>query len=83
MKTKFGYALTGPMSKVQNNKGSALICHSLKCATDISDSDSILQKKFEHFWEIERSDSKTDNSTFYKSFYEDICYNSNEGRHEV
>ena len=28
MKTKFGYVLSGPMSKVKNNEGSSLICHS-------------------------------------------------------
>ena len=36
MKTKFGYVLRGPISKVHNNQGSALICHSLKCATELS-----------------------------------------------
>ena len=45
MKTKFGYVLSGPMSKVQNNEGSTLICRSLKFGTEICDSDSILQKK--------------------------------------
>ena len=28
MKTKFGYVLSGPTSKVKNNEGSSLICHS-------------------------------------------------------
>ena len=72
--------LSGPMSTVQN-KG--LICYSLKCATEISDSDIILSKKIEDFWEIEHFDSKTDDSPVYKSFCEDICYNSNEARYQV
>ena len=71
------------MSKVQNNEDSTLICHSLKCATEISDSDSILQKTIENFWEMKSFDSKADNSTVYKSFNEDICYSSNEARYEV
>ena len=37
------------MSKVHNNESSALICHSLKCATEINNSDSILQKKIRKF----------------------------------
>ena len=45
----FGYVLSGSMSKVQDNEGSTLICHSLKCAAEISDSESILEKKFEPF----------------------------------
>ena len=61
VKTKFG--LSGPMSIVQNNEGSTLICQSLKYATEISDCDSILQKNFKNFWKIKRFDSKTDNST--------------------
>ena len=83
MKTKFGYALSGPMSKVQNNEGSTLICYLLKCATEICDSESILQKKIENFWKIERFDPKPDNSTVYKIFCEDICYKSTEARYEV
>ena len=71
------------MSIVQNNEGSTLICQSLKYATEISDCDSILQKNFKNFWKIKRFDSKTDNSTVYKSFCEDIHYNSNEARYEV
>ena len=47
MKTKFGYVLSGPMSKVQNNEGSYLICHSLKCPTE--NSENILQKKTRRF----------------------------------
>ena len=83
MKTKFSYVLSGPMSKVQNNEDSTLICHSLKCAAEISDSDSILQKTIENFWEMKSFDSKADNFTVYKSFSEDICCNSNEARYEV
>ena len=49
MKPEFGYALSGPMSKVQNNKDFIIICHSLKCATDISDCASIYQKKLKNF----------------------------------
>ena len=47
MKTKFGYVLSGPMSKVQNNEGSYLICHSSKCPTE--NSENILQKKTRRF----------------------------------
>ena len=90
MKTKFGYVLSGPMSKVQNNEGSTLICRSLKFGTEICDSDSILQKKSKICGrlnaltlKIERFDSKADSFTVYKSFCDDIRYNSNEARYEV
>ena len=66
MKTKIGYVLSGPMSKVQNNEGSTLICHSLKCAAKISDSDSILQKTIENFSEMESFDLKLITPLFIK-----------------
>ena len=66
MKTKFGYVLSGPISKVQNNEGSSLICHSLKCPTE--NSDNILQKKIENFWEIKRFDLKLTTPVFIKVF---------------
>ena len=72
MKTKFSYVWLY----------STLICHSLKCATEISKSDSIFQRKLENFWDIKRFDYKTDNSTVYRNFCEDIRYNSIEYRYE-
>ena len=66
IKTKFGYVFSGPMSKVQNNEGSTLICHSLKCAAEVSDSDSILQKTIENFSEMESFDLKLITPLFLK-----------------
>ena len=66
MKTKIGYVLSGPMSKVQNNEVSTLICHSLKRAAKISDSDSILQKTIENFSEMESFDLKLITPLFIK-----------------
>ena len=69
--------------KFKKVKGSYVTCHSLKGAAEICNSDSILQNKIENFWEIERFGSKTDSSTVYKSFCEDICYKSNETIYEI
>ena len=66
METKFGYVFSGPMSEVQNNEGSTLICHSLKCAAEVSDSDSILQKTIENFSEMQSFDLKLITPLFIK-----------------
>ena len=68
MKPEFGYALSGPMSKVQNNKDSIVICHSLKCATDISDCASIYQKKLKNFRRLNALNLKLTTPPFTKTF---------------
>ena len=68
MKRKFDYVLSGPISKVQNNEWSALICHLLKCATEISDSDSILQKKSKIFGRSNALTLKLKTPLFIKVF---------------
>ena len=57
--------LSGPMSTVQN-KG--LICYSLKCATEISDSDIILSKKIEDFGRLNTLTLKLTTPLFIKVF---------------
>jgi len=83
LKTKFGYVLSGPVSNSRNNTNSTLLCHTLKCVTEIDNNDSILHKRFENFWEIERLETKNSNDNVYKAFCEDVRFNSKEARYEV
>ena len=82
-KTKFGYVLSGPIPGSNSQSNSTLICHSLKCATEIRSNDNILHETFEKFWEIERLEAKTNNDIVYENFCEDVRFDTKEARYEV
>ena len=81
MKTKFGYVLRGPISKVHNNQGSTLICHSLKWAAEISD--TVFCKRNSKIFGISNALTLKLTTPLFIKALEDIRYSSNEASYEI